>query len=224
MTRIIGANTSLFNKQRNNLPLGKFNGAYYYALEIEKIIIPLVKTDRPWDLLGKYSTGSFDNAIVFLHNNVNHEAIYGSWIGKGFKNQIFVANQKITYDYVKSKNLPCIFLPLSIDISDVQKYKTEKTKEACYVGNQWKWRSEDIKKYVPKNVDFAPQDLEREELLKFMAPYKKCYAISRCALEAKALGCEVLKCHSYLDPDDFPLIDSREAAKMLQTELDKYDK
>ena len=105
MTRIIGANTILFNNQRNKLPTGKFNGAYYYAKEIEDIIIPLVKTKRPWDLLGKRTTGSFDNAIVFLHNNVDHELIYGKWIGKYYKNQIFVVNQKITYDYVKSKNL-----------------------------------------------------------------------------------------------------------------------
>ena len=83
---------------------------------------------------------------------------------------------------------------------------------------------QDVIKYVPNDVDFAPPDLEREELLKFIAPYRKCYAISRCALEAKALGCEVLKCHSYLNPDDFPLIDSRDAAKMLQKELDKFDK
>ena len=57
--QIIGAYTKEFSEARNRLIHGKFNGAYYYAKEIEENIIPLVKTDRPWDLLGKRSTGSF---------------------------------------------------------------------------------------------------------------------------------------------------------------------
>ena len=223
MVNIISADAPEFVKARNNLKHGKNNGAYFYAKEIEKNIIPLVKTDRPWDLLGKRSTGSFDNAIVFLHNNAEHEKIYGSWLGKYYKNQLFVANQKSTYNYVKGKGLPVIYLPVSVDFEYLRPFKTKKTKKACYVGNRWHWRLKDIEKYVPKDVDYAPDDLERDDLLRFMAQYEECYAIARCAVEAKFLGCKVLKCASDLEPSDFPMLDNRDAAIILQKELDKFD-
>ena len=222
--QIIGVSAKEFSEARNRLIHGKFNGAYYYAKEIEENIIPLVKTDRPWDLLGKRSTGSFDNAIVFLHNNAEHEKIYGGWLGKNYKNQIFIVNQPCTERYVKSLGLPCIYLPVSVDLDYVKKFRTKKTKEVCHVGNRWGWRRADIEKYVPSDVDFAPWDMERDDLLRFMAPYKKVYAVSRCAVEAKALGCEVLKCHSELDPEDFPMLDNKEAAKILQEKLDEYER
>lgn len=222
--KIIGSDTKEFSEARNRLVHGKYNGAYFYAKEIEQNIIPRVKTDRPWDLLGKRSTGSFDNAIVFLHNNAEHEKIYGGWLGKYYKNQIFVVNQPSTERYVKSLGLPCIYLPVSCDLDYVRKFRTKKTKEVCHVGNRWGWRRADIEKYVPPDVEFAPWDMKRDDLLRFMAPYKKVYAVARCAVEAKALGCEVLKCQTDMDPEDFPMLDNKEAAKILQKELDKYDK
>lgn len=222
--QIISADTKEFSAARNRLVHGKFNGAYFYAKEIEENIIPLVKTDRPWDLLGKRSTGSFDNAIVFLHNNADHERIYGGWLGKNYKNQVFVVNQPCTKRYVESLGLPCLYLPVSVDLSYVRKFCTKKTKKVCHVGNRWGWRRADIEKYVPKDVDFAPWDMERDDLLRFMAQYEYVYAVSRCAVEAKALGCKVLKCHSELDPDDFPMLDNKDAALILQKLLDDYEK
>lgn len=222
--QIITADTKEFSEARNRLVHGKFNGAYFYAKEIEENIIPLVKTDRPWDLLGKRSTGSFDNAIVFLHNNADHEHIYGGWLGKNYKNQVFVVNQPCTKRYVESLGLPCLYLPVSVDLSYVRKFRTKKTKKVCHVGNRWGWRKADIEKYVPKDVDFAPWDMERDDLLRFMAQYEYVYAVSRCAVEAKALGCKVLKCHSELDPDDFPMLDNKDAALILQKLLDDYEK
>lgn len=222
--KIITADAKEFSEARNRLVHGKFNGAYFYAKEIEENIIPLVKTDRPWDLLGKRSTGSFDNAIVFLHNNADHERIYGGWLGKNYKNQIFVVNQPCTKRYVESLGLPCIYLPVSVDLSYVRKFCTKKTKKVCHVGNRWGWRRADIEKYVPKDVDFAPWDMERDDLLRFMAQYEYVYAVSRCAVEAKALGCKVLKCHSELDPEDFPMLDNKDAAVILQRELDNYER
>ena len=202
---------------------GIYNGAYYYSKEIVKNIIPNVKTNRPWDTLGLRGTGSFDDAIVFLHHNVDFEQTYGRWLGKRYKNQVFIVNQWATYDCVKSRGLPVFFLPLSIDTKYVKQYKTKKTKEACYAGNRWFFRRPDLEKYIPEGVDFPPDNIPREELLKFMAPYKTCYAIARCALEAQALGCEIKKCDSRFNPEDFPLIDNKEAAKMLQKILDDYD-
>lgn len=162
MANMITADDAVFTQARNRLKKGKYNGAYFYAKEIEKNIVPLVKTNRPWDLLGKYSCGSFDNAIVFLHNNAEHEKVYGSWLGKYYKNQIFVVNQPSTLRYVKSKGLPAIYLPVSVDLDYVRKFRKKKTKKACYVGNRWHWRLADIEKYVPKDVDYAPDDMDRD--------------------------------------------------------------
>ena len=92
------------------------------------------------------------------------------------------------------------------------------------MGNRWSFK----KKYeakLPDNVEFPPQNIPREELLKWIAPYKKCYAIGRCAIEAKVLGCEILPFYDpFPDPEFWQVIDNKEAAKMLQAELDKIDK
>ena len=113
--------------------------------------------------------------------------------------------------------------PTPVDVEYVKQFKTEKTKRACYAGNRWKFKDADLAKYVPDGVDFPPANLPREELLKFIAPYKECYAIGRCAIEAKILGCKIMKCDHRYEPDDFPVLDNKDAAKILQEELDKID-
>ena len=221
---IIDTNTPEYIKLRNALHgKGIYNGAYYYSQEIVKNIIPNVKTKRNWDTIGMRDAGSFDDAIVFLHHNVSHKRVYGDWLGKNYKNQIFIVNQWVTYHYVKSLGLPVFFLPLSIDTEYVSQFKTQKTKNACYAGNRWFFRRRAIQRYVPAGTDFPPDNIPREELLKFMAQYKICYAIARCALEAQCLGCKLRQCAERFKPADFPLIDNKESAKMLQEILDKYD-
>ena len=200
---------------------GKYNGAYYYSQEIVKNIIPNVQTNRPWDTLGMKFMKSHDHAIVFLHHNINHGATY-RWL-RQYKDLVYVCSSEVTYEWAKKQlNGHAVFLPLSIDVEYVRQFKVEKTKEACYAGNLWRFKKPDIKKYVPEGTDFPPKNLPREELLKFVAPYKICYAVGRSALEASALGCEIKVCDSrYPDPSFWKVIDNCEAAKILQSELDK---
>lgn len=201
---------------------GLHNGAYYYAKEIETNIIPLVKTNRNWDCLGMRFTNYFPHSIVFLHHNLSFDKTYGFL--KKYDDLVLVASSWLTYSRAQDAGFKVIFLPLSIDVDYVRKFATEKTKEACYAGNKWKFKEKDLEKYLPKDIDFPPADLPREELLKFIAPYKRCYAVGRCALEAKALGCEIGVCDSrYPDPNFWKLISNQEAAKILQQELDKID-
>lgn len=198
------------------------NGAYYYSKEIVENIIPLVKTDRPWDTLGMKGVGSLDHAIVFIHHNLNFGTTY-KWLRK-YKDLVLIASSWTTYANAQDAGHKVIFLPLSIDVDYVKKFKADKTKKACYAGNRWKFKTDDILKYVPDGVDFPPKDLPREELLRFMAPYKQCYAIGRCAIEAKVLGCEIKVCDSrYPDPKFWRVLGNRDAAKILQRELDKID-
>lgn len=198
---------------------GAYNGTYYYSKEIVENIIPLVKTDRPWDTLSMKALGSKDRAIAFLHSNINLDETY-AWLKK-YNDLVLVASSKNAYDWGVSSGYKTIFLPLSVDIKYVEQFKTDKTKNACYSGNRWKFKEEDLAKYVPDGVDFPPENIEREELLKFIAPYNKCYCVGRCAIEAKILGCEVLKCDHRYEPDDFKILDNKDAAKILQKELDK---
>lgn len=199
---------------------GIYNGAYYYAKEIEENIIPLVRTNRSWDCLGMRFTHHLPHSIIFLHHNLNFEKTYG-YLRK-YNDIILVASSKATYEAAREAGFKTIFLPLSIDVDYVKKFATEKTKEACYAGNKWKFKEEDLAKYLPKDIDFPPENIPRDELLKFIAPYKKCYAVGRCALEAKALGCELGVCDSrYPDTKLWKLLDNKDAAKILQEELDK---
>lgn len=222
MSEIIGVDNRNYIAYRKAFPEGRYNGAYYYAKEIEENIIPLVKTDRNWDCLGMRQTPHFDHSIIFLHHNLNFDQVY-KWLKK-YKDIVLVASSKITYKAAQDAGYKVIYLPLSVDVEYVRQFKTKKTKRACYAGNRWKFKDTDLAKYVPGYVDYPPANLPREELLKFMAPYKECYAIGRCAIEAKILGCKIKKCDSrYPDVRYWKIIDNRDAAKKLQNELNKID-
>lgn len=222
MPKIIDATNPNYQALRRILTTGKHNGAYYYSLEIVKNIIPNVKTNRPWDTLGIRGVRSVDDAIIFLHHNVDHDRVY-KWLER-YKNQIYVCSSPVTYEWAKTKG-KAIYLPLSIDTEYVSQFKTEKTKDACYAGNKWGFKLPDLEKYIPDGVDFPDPDLEREDLLRFMAPYRRVYAVGRTALEAKYLGAILEVCDSrYPRTSYWQVIDNRVAAKMLQQKLDEIDK
>ena len=200
-----------------------FNGAYYYAKEIEQNIVPLVKPDRNWDLLGMKFTNHYPHSIIFIHHCLDWDRVY-NWLEKR-KDFILVVSTKPTLEWAKSKGYPAIFLPLSIDVEYVKQFKTEKTKRACYAGNRWAFKREQEEKNIPKYVDFPPPNIPREEMLKFIAPYEELYAIGRCAIEGMVLGCKVkpFLMDRYPDPNYWKILDNKDAAKILQKELDKID-
>ena len=122
-------------------------------------------------------------------------------------------------DKVRRYGTP-VYLPLSVDVDYVKQFKTEKTKDIAYVGRKEKPGTEKL----PKNIGYL-SGMTREMLLREMAKYRKVYAVGRCAIEAKILGCEVLPFDSrYPDPSVWEILDNRQAAKLLQTEIDKIDK
>lgn len=219
MSKIIGARNRMFAKVRMYAGLDRFNGAYYYAKEIEDIIIPRVKTDRNWFLIN--SLGYIpcpDHSIVFIHNNKNPERY--EWL-KGSKDLVLVCGVPETCDKVKHLGTP-IYLPLSMDISKVAEYKVyrpKKLKEVAFVGRKVKMKLG----HIPEGTDIIC-DMCRSKLLKSMAKYKKVYAVGRTAIEAKILGCEVLPYDDrFQDPSVWDVIDSKTAAKILQSQLDLID-
>ncbi len=190
----------------------RFNGAYYYSCEIVKNIIPRVKTERDWVTINTNGDAS-DGSIVFIHNNL-YPFIY-DWL-KPFKDLILVCGVPETCGKVKHLGTP-IYLPLSIDVQYVQTYRTEKDKGTAFAGRPSKGRN------LPNNIDRL-EGLPRHELLLQMARYERIYAVGRTAIEAKALGCEILPYDPrFPDVGVWQVLDNKEAAKLLQRELDKID-
>lgn len=221
MPYIFDHNSQRYKERLARLKQGNNNGAFHYSNEIVKNIIPNVKTNRSWVTI---NTGECENgAIVFIHNNYDVETNY-SYL-KEFKDIICVCSVQKTCEEIKRLGLgKPVYLPLSIDVEYVSKFKVQaKTKEACYAGNIWGWKNADLIKYVPRGTQYLT-DMSREEMLTRLAQYKVAYCIGRCAIEAKVLGCEVRTCdHRYPDSDMWKVLDNKDAAKMLQKELNKID-
>lgn len=215
---ILGTNHPKYLEKLNRIT-GKFNGAYYYALEIESNIIPRVKTNRNWNTI-KIDNTCLDHSIVFVHRNVDLEKTYNYL--KDYEDLVLVCSNYETQKFMQRYG-KAIFLPLSVDVDYVKQFKTEKTLDACYAGNMWRFKRQDISKYVPKETHCLT-NIPREELLREVAKYKTCYAIGRTAIEAKILGCEIKVCDSrYLDTSFWEIIDNKEASKILQRQLDEID-
>ncbi len=216
MGKVIDHNSYFYRQRWNSHGPGvKWNGAFYYSKEIVKNIIPQVKTDRAWLTVNTYNPDEIpDGCIVFIHNNKNPQNY--NWLS-GKKGLVLVCGIRGTMEKVAHLGSP-IYLPLSVDISYVEKFKREKDREAAFVGRHSKQTI-----YLPGGIDYI-QDMPRKQLLAEMARYKKVYAVGRCAIEAKILGCDVLPYDNrFPDPSIWKILDNSEAAKILQERLDEID-
>lgn len=197
--------------------INKHNGAFYYSKEIVKNIIPNVKTHRNWITVNVPPFGC-DYAIVFIHNNLNPTERY-AWLSQ-YKDLVLVCGIPETCEKVKHLG-KSIYLPLSVDVENLKTYITKKSKEAAFVGRPVKKYYDGVK--LPNNIDYL-ENLPRKKLMAEMAKYKTIYAVGRCAIEAKVLGCEV-KAYDprFPNPDRWQVLDNHEAARILQEELNKID-
>ena len=217
---IIDHTHPLYAKKRRSMKDGnQFNGAYYYSKEIVKNIIPLVKTDRNWVTIRLPEMKDHpDHSIIFIHNNRNPN--YYEYL-RNYKDCILVCGLPSTAENVSFFG-KSIYLPLSIDVENVKKYRVkEKTKEAAFAGRSIKLAY--ATSSLPKNIDILT-DMPQSELLKEMAKYKTIYATGRTAIQAKVLGCHV-ESHDtrFHNADIWKVVDNKDAAKMLQKMLDEID-
>lgn len=202
-------------KKWDKIGTGKYNGAFYYSQEIVENIIPNVETNRNWITVNVQGVGC-NHAIVFIHNNVKPSNY--DWLRK-YDDLVLVCGIKETVEKVSHLGR-AIYLPLSIDVEYVEQFKVEnKTKDVAFVGRKSKLQYGS----VPGGVDII-SGLPREELLKTMAEYKTVYAVGRVAIEARCLECK-LKAYDrrYPGVNRWRVIDNRDAARMLQVQLDKID-
>lgn len=212
---IIDHNNSVYRAKWNSPNTSKWNGAFYYSKEIVKYIIPRVNTDRNWITVNVQGVGA-DHSIVFIHNNKNPQNY--DWL-KRYKDLILVCGTESTMQKVTHLG-KAIYLPLSVDVATVQKYKAKrKTRIVAFAGRSEKasWGT------LPVGCERL-QNLPRIKLLPRMAQYQKIYAVGRTAIEAKILECEVLPYDPrFPNPNVWEVLDCSDAAKILQKELDNID-
>lgn len=220
---IIDHNHPDYRRRWQNAGAGAFNGAFYYSKEIVKNIIPYVETDRHWMTINipeknrvpQFDSYGADHMIVFIHNNLHPENY--DWLAR-YNDLVLVCGIPETCEKVAHLG-KAIYLPLSIDVANVQSYMRPKTKEVAFVGRSCK-RSGIV---FPPNVDFI-EGLPRTKLLERMAEYKEIYAVGRTAIEAKALGCKILPYDErFPDVERWQVLDNREASKILQEQLNMID-
>ena len=193
----------------------KQNGAFLYSQEIVKYFIPNIKTTRNWVTIRKVPF-CYDHSIVFIHNNLHPE--FYDYLTH-YRDLILVCGVESTCDKVKHLGRT-IYLPLSVKVSEIEKYKTKKTKDTCYAGRKNKFAECNVALSTPR-----VEDLERDEFLKELAKYRKVYAVGRTAIEAKILGCKVLPYDPrFPNPDVWKVIDTMDAVKALQEKLDELEK
>lgn len=203
-----------YRKRWNNLGMDRFNGAYFYSKEIVENIIPLVNTTRNWITINIHGIG-LSHSVVFVHNNKN-PAVY-EWL-RAYDDLILVCGVPNTVEKVKYLG-KAIFLPLSVDVEYVERFRQPKSRDVAFVGRANKIKYGNL----PDDIDYLC-DLDRPTLLFEMAKYRQVYTVGRCALEAKILGAEVLPYDDrFPDPRVWEVIDNKEAAAMLQRKLDKID-
>lgn len=208
-----------YKRRRELLPEAqRHNGAYYYSREIVKNIIPLVETDRNWITINIQGVG-VDHSIVFIHNNLHPENY--DWLKYyGYKDLVLVCGIKETCEKVAHLGT-AIYLPLSIDVDYVKQFMAEeRPKKAAFAGRRSKANAEKL----PSDIDYLC-GMKRPQLLAAMAKYKQIYAVGRTAIEAKALGCTIKAYDErFPDPRRWKVVDNKDAAKMLQKQLDRIDK
>lgn len=210
---IVSHDHPAYRRRWNRMDGGRYNGAFYYSKEIVKNIIPNVKTDRNWVTVNEIGK-AFDHSIVFVHNNMHPD--HYEWLRK-YRDCILVCGVPSTVGKVSHIHR-AVYLPLSVDVAYVERFRCEKTKDAAFFGRK--------KKAI--GYDFGDADvifgMPRQEMLPIMAMYRRAYAVGRTAIEAKILGCDVLPYDPrFPDPSVWEVVDNLEAAAMLQDLIDDID-
>lgn len=218
---VYGTKSNRYISWRSKHVKGIHNGAYYYAKEIEDLILPKIKGNILIVTAGGtlYNNKDIpDGSVIVCHDNQNPQNAYS----KMFKKDIlWICSKESTVKKLEKYGEKAVYIPLSIDTEYVKKFKRKKTKDIAYVGNAWPFKREYLNS-LPDDIEQL-SDMPREALLKEMAKYKRVIAEGRCFMEAEVLGakCEIPK---YDNPNigaiTRTVLDSRDAVKYWREALE----
>lgn len=214
MTQIISHESPEWTKL--NIP--HTNGAYWYSKELLEKVVPNIKTDRNWVLINAEHT-CLDHSIVFIHNNAHPERY--EWLAP-YKDLILVCSSYKTLGTMIEMfpKFHTIFIPLSIDVEYVKQFKPKrKSKKVCYYGRLEKCP---VKILEDDSIIKISGD-NRDDLLKEVGKFKTVYSIGRCALEATALGCNVISHEGEYEGMKINLLDNKHIIPELQRLLNEID-
>lgn len=199
------------------------NGAYWYAREIEEIILPeLVNINLYINTVGAQLYHARElpkGAVIVCHDNVTTRKTYMKYFGMGV---LWICSKQSVVDYFTVWGEKAVLIPLSVDTEYVSKFKRKrKTKDTAFVGNAWSFKQKYLES-LPEDIDQL-HSMARDDLLKEMAKYKNVIAEGRCLIEAKVLGCNYeLPKHGYGDTVDREVIDSRETIPLWRDTLEQH--
>lgn len=223
---ILGTNTEDFSSWHGQKMTGRNNGAYWYSKEIDEIILPEFK-DLPLFVVTAGATllKPFqvpDGAVVICHDNRTTQKSYRQLFKKGI---LWVCSKHSTVNSLTSLGEKAVYVPLSIDAHYVAKYKRKnKTGDTAFVGNAWGFKKEYLASLPADIVQLS--DMERVDLIREMAKYKRVIAEGRCLMEAQVLGAEteVPKYQNGLEAVYVEALDSREALPYWREALEAHAK
>lgn len=203
---------------------GRNNGAYWYAKEIEDIILPELKHLNLWvntvGALFFLPSEIPKGAVIVCHDNINTVRTYM----KLFKlDVLWICSKPTIVDKLAAVGEKAVYIPLSVDTEYVKQFKRKRrTKDTAYVGNAWSFKKKFLSS-LPDNIDQLG-GMEREDLLKEMAKYKNVIAEGRCLIEAQVLGAKAEIPADYSRRITFTeVLDSRAAIPLWREALEAHE-
>lgn len=191
------------------------NGAVTYSIDIVKYQLPeWEKVLGPRDLLSTAPPphtlklpSNINNAIIYLHSwpvNEDMMAFQTRFVFPA-KNIIYITAYKPYCEVLRKNGHQAVYIPMSIDASNIQQYSTPKTsvgfvyygnitqvKQSTYRHIKRKCRDLRIKLDTISHNIYNGRKLTQEEALSIVSSYKYGIGVGRCALEMHALGLKTI--------------------------------
>lgn len=196
---------------------GRFNGAYWYAKEIEDIILPEIKSNAFINTVAVAIHLPYQipiGAFVVAHDN--HQTIqrYRKLFNKGIT---WICSLDTTQMVLEQAGEKTAFIPLSVDSEYVSQFETtEKTEGTAFFGNSWGFKQKYLNELKKGGEVAILSKAPRHDLLAKVAKYENVIAEGRCAIEAQMLGCNVTAPDYEREFNSVvpPMMDSREVIPM----------
>jgi hypothetical protein len=135
--KIVGTNSAKYRSWQARIGAGRNNGAYWYAREIEDIILPELSNLNLWiNTVGSNFLSPRDipkGAVIVCHDNIKTVRTYRRLFKLGV---LWICSKQSVADTLIKNGEKAVYIPLSVDTEYVKQFKRKRrTKDTAYVGN-----------------------------------------------------------------------------------------